>query len=229
MRKAIFALLISAASVGACHKPDKSGPNPGNLPSDGGCIERVVVTPADHLIKSSDVAEANALFSANSISTDRFRYYQYLRDSLQTYYAPYTKFDEQTVKTDEFTNGLRVFTSQVIFQFKNGKLDYQSGHPTGGTSLDTNPALTLGQLRKLFVDDVERFDHAGAMYKDTCLKAEFGYYDINAGTSNAPEVLVKAWRITRKNSSYPTEYPVGFYRDGDGARIGYDNGIRWNN
>ena len=54
------------------------------------------------------------------------------------------------------------------------------------------------------------------------MSAEFGYYDLNAGSGNTTENLVKAWKITLKNQAYPLAY----YEDDDGKLIYYDNGIR---
>ncbi len=76
------------------------------------------------------------------------------------------------------------------------------------------------------MDDVEQFDHKGDQYKDSCLSAEFGYYNVNFDISDVPEVLVKAWKVTTKGSVYPSEYPQACYKDKDGQRLYYDNGIR---
>ncbi|GAB2789611.1 hypothetical protein GCM10027275_38230 [Rhabdobacter roseus] len=58
--------------------------------------------------------------------------------------------------------------------------------------------------------------------EDFCLKAEFGYYNRNAGVGNAEEQLVKAWRVTPKEH----DYPYAFYNDHDGTLLSYDDGIR---
>ena len=60
--------------------------------------------------------------------------------------------------------------------------------------------------------------------KNTCLYAEFGYYNLYLGPINSTEVLAKAWRVTRKNSVYPSEYSVAYFLD-DGKLIYYHNGI----
>ena len=87
--------------------------------------------------------------------------------------------------------------------------------------MDTLPQLGLGQIRKLFLVAIGKYDHKADQFKDSCFQAEFGYFNLNFATSNATENLVKAWRITAKNS-----YPVAFYQDKDGKLISYDNGIR---
>ena len=196
------------------------------LPDNSGCIERVLVPVNVHTISSSDMASANTLFAKNNMDNSRLRYYQYFRDSTQTFFPPYAKFENEVVKADEYTNGLRIFTGQLVFAFKNGVFNFRSGTPTNGTSLNTTPTLRLGQLRKLFLDNAEQFERKGSQYGDSCLKAEFGYYNLNAGTSYAAENLIKAWRVTMKHSLYPSEYPQAFYQDNDGQLIYYANGIQ---
>ena len=58
------------------------------------------------------------------------------------------------------------------------------------------------------------------------MKAEFGYYDLNSGTGNIIENIIKGWKVTLKNSVEPFEYPLAYYQDNNGTLIYYDNGIR---
>lgn len=109
--------------------------------------------------------------------------------------------------------------------FLDQQLSFTGGEITKGTSLDTLHQLTLPQLRGLFLASLQQFDKAAGKFKDSCFKAEFGYYDLNIGVSYASEVLVKAWRITPLNSVYPSEYPIAYYQD-NGKLILYDNGIQ---
>lgn len=213
-------LLLYLLSLAACTKSAR------DLAEDNGCIERIIIPVTAHSINSSDVQEVNNLFSSNGIDNSKLRYYRYDRDTLQTQYPPYTKYAEQVVRVDQYTNNLRIFTGDMVYLFLDKHLSYKGGELTKGTSLDATPQLTTGQIRKLFIDDIEQYDHAAAKYKDSCFKAEFGYFNLNAGTGNTQEVLVKAWRVTLKNSVYPSEYPVAYYRDEAGALIYYDNGIR---
>ncbi|MEP6951205.1 MAG: hypothetical protein ABI863_18090 [Ginsengibacter sp.] len=88
-------------------------------------------------------------------------------------------------------------------------------------NLNSTSILTLAQLRKLFIDDIELFDHNGNLFKDSCINTEFGYFNLNSGTANNSEHLVKAWHLTSKFSSFPEAY----YQDIAGQRIYYSNGI----
>jgi len=106
--------------------------------------------------------------------------------------------------------------------FKNGIFNSYSGNIISGTTLDRTSTLKLGQLRKLFIDDIELFDHKGNQFKDSCFKAEFGYYNLTSGTSDTGKNLVKAWHLTPKFNSYPEAY----YQDIAGQRLYYFNGMQ---
>lgn len=192
-----------------------------DLPEDGGCIERIIIPVTAHSINSSDVPVVNNLFTSNRIDNSKFRYFQYVSQIFQTQYPPYTAYDEKMIKVDQYTNDLRIFTGSLLYLFWDNNIHFTGGNLTNGTTLDASPNLTLGQVRKLFLDDTEEYDHAGNKYKDSCFRAELGYFNINAGTNNAPEILVKAWHVTPKVYSYPEAY----YLDSDGKLIYYFNGI----
>lgn len=221
MKNGLFAVIVSVLCTLSCRKAD--GPD---LPEDSGCIERIVIPVNGHTMSGADVATANALFRNNNIDNSTYRYFRYSHDSVQTYYPPYAKFDQKLVRITEYTNGLPVFTGELLFLFKNDAFSFRSGNPTGGTNLTTTPKLSLGQLRKLFLDNAEEFDHKGTPYGDSCLKTEFGYFNLNAGTGNTAENLIKAWRVALRDTGYSFRYPVAFYQDDDGKLIYYDNGIR---
>jgi hypothetical protein len=189
------------------------------LLEDNGCIERSIIPVTAHSINDPDVSVVNDIFSTTGIDNNRFRYYQYVHDTFQT-------VDEQVVKVDQYTNGLRIFTGDLVYIFWNNSFHYRSGDITKGTSLGTLPQLKLGQIRWLFLNSIEQFDNTANKFKDSCFKAEFGYFNLNAGISYTQEDLVKAWRVTIKNSVSPSEYPIAYYRDKDGSLIYYDNGIR---
>jgi hypothetical protein len=218
MKKTVLRLLFLTLTFYACTKQQ--------LAEDSGCIERLIIPENEHSINMADIASANALFLNNNIDNSKYRYNSYIHDSTQTYFSPYAKFDNKVVMVDEYTNGLKIFTGQLVFTFKNEVFNFKGGYPTNGTTLNATPMLTIGQLRKLFLNHIEQFDHKGIQYKDSCFTAEFGYYNLNAGTSYAPENLIKAWSLTLKNRNYPSNYPVAFYQDTDGKLIYYDNGIR---
>lgn len=216
--KRLFYIAVLFVQVSACSKPDEAGVEV--LEEDKGCITRYRL-PA-HGIKDADTAVVNALFRNNGIDNSAFWYYQYMHGSLQTLYPPYTKYDEKVVKAFEFVKGLRVFTGGVSCIFLNDKFSVTSGRRTKGTSLDTIPALTLGQVRKLFLNAVEQYDKGSALYKDSCIKAELGYYNITL--SDSVEHLVKAWRVSPRGYRFGGDFPEAFFQDSGGKLITYFNG-----
>jgi hypothetical protein len=206
----------------SCKKSNLSN----NLAEDNGCVERIRVSVTAHGIPAAEITIVNELFRTNGIDNSRFRYNQYRNDSFQTLYSPYTKYDEKIVGVDQYVNGLRLFRGDLAYIFWNDQLNHQSGALSNGTNLGTFPHLTTGQVRKLFLSDLEHFDNAGDKFKDSCFKAEFGYYNLNSGISYAAENLVKAWKLTPKYTDPGWgEYPIAFYQDGDGKLISYNNGI----
>jgi hypothetical protein len=190
---------------------------------DTGCSEQLAVPVSAHGLSSAEVATINGLFVGNRLDSRNLRYVRYVREAVQTYFPPYASFDSQVVTVEEYTNGLRIFTGQLSFAFKNGSFSFQNGQLSSGTSLDTSPTLSPGQVRDLFQATITQVD-ANRLneVQRQCVSVEFGYFNLNAGTSNAPEKLVKAWRVSPKNQAYPYAY----YQDEAGQLIYYDNGIR---
>jgi len=219
MKKLLPITIFCALTFIACNNDEPQ------LEEDYGCMERIIIPVTAHSVSDSDLPVINELFSKSGINNSNLRYARYQHDSLQTYYAPFAKKDAKVVRVDQYINGQRLFVGDMVYIFIEDSFSYKSGHVTGGTSLDTSKRLTLPQLRKLFLNSLQQFDKAADKYKDTCFKAEFGYYNLNIGTGNQNEKIVKAWRITPKNTVYPSEYPVAYYED-NGKLINYDNGIR---
>ncbi|HET6995248.1 MAG TPA: hypothetical protein VFI06_09725 [Chitinophagaceae bacterium] len=223
MKPSLFALIITTMLVWSCNKD-----NSVRIAENKGCIEWKKVRVTDHsgyTINNSNIQIINGLFANNNIDNSKYRYYYYSDDSVQTFFPPYVKFDDKIIRVKEFTNGLEIFTGGLVFGFKNNIFDHLNGIPSAGTTLGTNPKLTIGQIRTLFLRDIEEYSHSGNQYKDSCFSAEFGYYNLNSGSSNMPENLVKCWKVTLKNRIYPQEIPIAYYKDNDGKLIYYDDGI----
>lgn len=191
------------------------------IAEDSGCIELKKVLPTDHSgysINNSNIPIINMLFLSNGINNSKYRYHYFYEDSILT-----NGFI--SVRVTEFTNGVEIFPNEIVFVFTNNILSYRDGNETKGTNLNTIPNLSIKQIRTLFLGSIEQFDHKGNEYKDSCFWAEFGYFNTDAGTNNSTEHLIKSWRVTLKNSIYPSEYPIAYYQDDDGKLIVYDNGI----
>ena len=188
---------------------------------DDGCIKKVIIPVTQHRISPSNIQLVNALFMKNGIDHSKLRYYQYTNDSFQTYFLPYTKFDQKLIRADQYANGMRLFEHGVVYNFKDDTFDSANGIVNENITLDTNPKQTLARLRKLYISDLEQFNQKGKSYKDSCLKAEFGYYELNSGSGNGKKLWVKVWKVTPQH----TDYPEGYYQDENGNRISYFDGI----
>ncbi|HEY1200488.1 MAG TPA: hypothetical protein VGE79_05885 [Niastella sp.] len=219
MKKILPITIFCALTFIACTNDEPQ------LEEDYGCMERIIIPVTAHSVSNSDLPVINELFSKSGINNSNLRYARYQHDSLQTYYPPFAKKDSKVVRVDQYINGQRLFVGDMVYIFIENSFSSKSGHVTNGTSLDTSKKLSLPQLRKLFLNSIQQFDKAADKYKDTCFKAEFGYYNLSLGTGNTNEQIVKAWRVTPKNKVYPSEYPEAYYQD-NGKLIVYDNGIR---
>jgi hypothetical protein len=225
-------LLLGAFSMAwllliSCNKPSLSGSAARKaLPSDNGCIEQKIVPRTAHSVDPSALPVIEQLFAFNRIDNSHLRYYAYDHDTVQTYFPPYAPFDEKAVRVDQYVNGLRIFNADMVYLFKNDTLNYVGGSSIKSASLDPIPQLTLPQVRGLFVQDMKTFEPNDSSWKEGCLQAEFGYYNLNAGTSYAPMQLVKGWKVTLKAGTFPSEYPQAVYQDADGKRCYFDDGIR---
>lgn len=215
--KATLPLLVLAlfVSFSSCQRTDEPLPT-----EDGGCAENRVVPVGSHEIAAAEVATANSLFDRNGIDRSRFRYVRYVRDTTQTRYPPYARLNQHVVVVEEYTHGLRIFPSAINYVFSNGGLGFRVGAPTVGTSLNATPQLSLARVRGLFMAADARFGRPQPGVSERCVSAELGYYNLNAG--GQPEKLVKAWRTTWKNATYPLAY----FKDEDGTLISYDDGFR---
>ncbi len=207
----LFGLLTS---LSGCSKAE--GPAPDGV---AGCLEQQAVPVSAHSIGAGEKATADQLFAANGIDRRNFRYTGYSRSELKTSYPPYAAFDEQLVRVEEYTNGLRIFTGQQNFLFRNGAFHFRTGSVSGGTSLDATPGATPESIGVMFRTALKEY---GSPNSQSCVAVEFGYYNLSAGTSNAPERLAKAWKATLKGS----EYPFAYFEDKAGKLIYYDNGVR---
>jgi hypothetical protein len=214
MKNSFFALLMATVITCSCNKDNNSNDTP--LPNGTGCIERIII-PANSNVSFStaEYNEINGLFVSNGVNKPNYRYFR-----------SYVINGTRLVHTMQYANGLPIFNKDLNFNFNNGVFGSFAGYLTNGTTLNTLQTLSLPQLRTLFIDNAEQFEHKGLQYKDSCVKAEFGYYDLNSGSGSTTEDIVKSWKLTLKSSTEPFEYPIAYYRDDNGSLIYYDNGIR---
>jgi len=204
--KNVFLILFVAVLLASCKKSD--------LPGDNGCISQV--KRINFGIKSSDSVTAIALLKQNGIAYSDLQLSFVAFDTVKT--GPNTGI-YQNVFADQIINGLPILSEHIWYQFENSAIQsttgtrYSSAAPSGGS------ALSLPQLRELFLNAAAK-NNAAVSFKDSCLVAQFGYYDLNVTSGGAPN-LVKAWSVTQRNYN---AYPRVFFRDDNGATILYDGG-----
>lgn len=195
MKNTLITFFLFTLTLSACNK--ESTILTRQLSEDNGCIDKLTIPVTSHgTLSNSDYNLISSLFISNGINRPNFRYTRTYRDSVQNYNGMY---DFRNVYIIQYANNLPIFLESLNYLFKNEIFNSYSGRLTKGTNLNTTPTLTLGQLRKLFIDDIELFDHKGNQYKDSCFNAEFGYFNLNAGTGDSSENLVKAWLFDTKN------------------------------
>jgi len=219
-RNLLFALIAACTFGAACNKKDSGTVLP--LPEDTRCINRVQLNVSDYLIAPEDIPTVNDLFKANKIDYSSFRYTSYAHDSESMATPPYTRYDIKTVGVQQYANGLPIFNDYMSFSFKNDVLNSSAGTATKGTSLDTKPVLKLAQVRKLFIDDMLK-NHFDSSFADSCIYAEFGYYNTTYSTDK--ETLIKAWQVSARTPNDLLLYPVAYYQDADGKLIYFNTGI----
>jgi len=80
---------------------------------------------------------------------------------------------------------------------------------------------SLAHLRSLYLTEVSKNTNPSfaATFKDSCLTAQLGYYDLSVATGGASN-LALAWSIKPEN----TDYPQVFFRDDNGLKISYNGG-----
>ncbi len=90
-------------------------------------------------------------------------------------------------KTDES----RLEYKSLNFNFYNGTFHSYSGNLSNGSKLNTTSNLTLGHLKLLFMTDIELFNHNSVQFKESCVKAEFGYFDLNAEQKTLKKISLR--------------------------------------
>lgn len=209
MKKLFYLAICIIVPLTACKK--------NTIASDNGCISRIT----RHYADAADSTAATNLLKQNNISLNNLVYLRVILNDTITNAAGVTSIN-QSIFALEYFNGLPLFSAELGLFFKNDVFQSLVGPRYTSIGLNTRPLLTLPEVRKLYVDDAAKHpDPTAVNVKDSCLVAEFGYYDLNAGTGNPAPYFVKAWSVTPKNSNYP----LGIFRDDSGKTIVYTSGI----
>lgn len=203
---ALSALLIFAS----CQK--------NGVPIDNGCIS--LIKRQNFRITATDSAAAVKLLKQNNIPyNDNDLQFEYIRSDTVIINGSTNIF--QNIFAIQYLNGLPVLSYDFGYAFKDGAFQQITGKRYNGVNLDTHSTQILPRLRKLYITEVNKNSNNAVSFKDSCLVATFGYYDLNATNNNSTSAFVKAWRVMPKNSPYPQ----AFFRDDNGQTITYYGGV----
>ena len=214
MRKICFVLFMAVTFI-SCKKD--------SLSVDNGCISQV--KRKNFRVPTADSIAAVQLLKQNNLPTNDLAFeYISLHDTL-TINGSSNVY--QYIFAVQYLNGLPVLSYDFGYTFKAGVFQEVTGARYNGVSLNTHATQSLPRLRGLYISEIgkNKGSVAAAAFKDSCVVAEFGYYDLNVDVTvvkndHAPN-FVKAWSITPAHSSYPQV----ILRDDNGATINYSGGI----
>jgi hypothetical protein len=207
----LFALLVFAS----CKKD--------GLPVDNGCISQI---ERQHFgVSVSDSVAAVQLLKQNNLPTNDLVF-----ESIQLYDTLTISGSTnvyQYIFAVQYLNTLPVLSYDFGYTFKEGILQQVTGARYNGITLNTHSTQSPPRLREFYMSEVNKNASLtlAAALKDSCLVAEFGYYDLNVDFSvlvndHTPN-FIKAWRVAPAHSSYPQ----AIFRDDNGQLISYSGGL----
>ena len=181
------------------------------------CINRVQKDQGTGLLADTTLAIIATLFEYNQMNPNRYQFYSYNVDNQGIHH----------INAYQYINRLKAFTGEMSFHFDaNKKFRFASGEAIAKINLNNFSSLSQKQVGQLYLS-VLRKDTFTGIDKDAiisnCLDIEFGYYDLNAGTSNAVQNYAKAWKITPAGKMYP----IAYVNDSKSDIIYYFNGVRF--
>jgi hypothetical protein len=211
--KKLYCALFAFSIFSACKKSD--------LTADSGCISQV--KRQIFRVTASDSLAAVQLLKENNLPTTDLEL-EYVYNDTITYTVP--SYINQYVFGVQYINGLAILSYDFGYTFKNGVFKEVTGARYSAVNLDTRSTQHLPQLRELYITEISknRGSNIAAAFKDSCMVAQFGYYDLNVDfnvpTNDHTPNFVKAWSVKPKH----TTYPQVVFRDDNGKTIIYNGG-----
>lgn len=209
--KRLYLLPVLLLALAACRKneaPASLGPS--------GCITQ---RERDYFgIKAADSLQAVKLFQQNNIKYDNLVFERVILNDTITNTEGTTVYNHVVVI--QYFNGLPILSDDGAYHFRDGLFYLTSGNLYTSINLDNHPTTKLTTLSSLYIAQTRQ--EYNTNYRDSCVVAQFGYFNLHAGTADNTPSFIKAWRVTPKNSFWP----VALYRDDNAKLIYYDNGIR---
>lgn len=179
------------------------------------CTNLVSKSPSDNLVSVENQVLAENLFSINNIDYTNLQITNVQKDEMNNYH----------IRCNQFMNGLQIFTSDLIFHFDENEEYYLlCGDLVNDIPLNNQSSLDIEILINKYLNRVQNDNFNKSKIDEiikNCLDLQFGYFDLNAGISDQPLNIVKAWKITPHN----IEYPKLYVNDNTSEIIYYDTGI----
>jgi hypothetical protein len=203
-----YILLFCLLCFASCKK--------GNTTIADGCISRI----KRHYINGADSLAAVSLLKKNNIAYSNLAYDRIILNDTIKNVTTGAASVYQHIFALQYFNGLPLFFSDLGFHFNEGVFQSSTGARYNSINLNTVAVLPLQQVRRLFLAETSRNGLTATM-KDSCLSAEFGYYNLGNGINNSGTNFVKAWFVTPQNSIYPQ----ALIQDGTGNILYFFNGV----
>lgn len=206
MKKIIFLLGIMIIIFYSCKKSE-------NLPEDNRCANLIIDDLNVQLLSNQEMDSLKYVFNKNHLGYENLQFWHYAEDLGFKYVGAY-----------QFANNLKVFSDYWGFEFdKNDSLINQSGDSITNFNLTTKPKLSLAQVRWIFIKAVNNdvWYKNDTEIQDSCINMEFGYYNLNSGSSFQPKNYTTAWYV----KSSRKDYPYAYIDDLKGQLITYGNDI----
>ena len=181
------------------------------------CVNIVQDSPATVVLAELEMDTIKFLFDHNHMDYSKYEFYRLQHDELGYHH----------VRCNQFVNGLKLFTDDLIFHFdQDDKYSSLSGAVVDEIDLSSTSSMNYSKVVEKFLYLVEHdetfFGNKDEIIK-SCFDLEFGYFDLNAGISYSDVNFTKAWKIKPTNK----DYPFAYINDVNSEIIGYDNGIRY--
>jgi hypothetical protein len=210
--KQLYLLPVLLLALAACRKNNSTDLGP------AGCITQ---HQKDYFnLKASDSLQAIKLFQQNNIKYNNLVLERLIMNDTITNTEGTHIYNHVVII--QYVNGLPILSGDAGYHFRDGVFQQTSGIIYTSVNLDTHSTLSLPKLSKLYMDEAVNKQGYNAGFRDSCLVAQFGYFNLNAGSGDNTTKFVKAWRITMKDWFYP----VAYYRDDNAQLISFDSGIR---
>ncbi len=185
------------------------------------CFNIIIDNSSIQLVSSQDFDTIKYLFQKNNLSYKNLQFYHYVKDDV-------TKIKTRQASCYQYVNNLKVFLYGLMFEFTdNDSLRLLSGHKIANINLRSTPIMYRNQVRDTYIKAVNSDSLLTGFLsiKDTvakeCLKVEFGYYDLNAGSGDTTKNFTTAWKINPDNN----DFPYAYINDLNGKLIYYFDGI----